>query len=92
MGVPVVQLLAAENGPPQVSLTSARRSRRGVRMTLRSGIAPQSLRDAVVVLVDDVRTSGGSLNAAARLVRRLGPRLVVAGVLAVTDDPARRGP
>jgi len=92
MGVPVVQLLAADNGPPQVSLTSARRSRRGVRMTVRSGIALDSLRDAVVVLVDDVRTSGGSLNTAARLVRRLGPRLVVAGVLAVTDDPARRGP
>ncbi len=91
MGVPVVRLLAADNGPPQVSLTSARRSRRGVRMTLRSGIDSQSFRDAVVVLVDDVRTSGGSLNAAARLVRRLGPRLVVAGVLAVTDDPARPG-
>ncbi len=90
MGVPVVQLLAADNGPPQVSLTSARRSRRGVRMTVRSGIASGSLRDTVVVLIDDVRTSGGSLNAAARLVRRLGPRQVVAGVLAVTDDPARR--
>jgi len=92
MGVPVVQLLAADNGPPQVSLTSARRLGRGVRMTVRAGFAPQSLRDTVVVLIDDVRTSGSSLNAAARLVRRLGPRLVVAGVLAVTDDPARRGP
>ena len=30
------------------------------------------------------------LDAAARLLRRLGPRQVVAGVLAVTDDPARR--
>ena len=90
MGVPVVQLLAAENGPPQVSLTSARRSRRGVRMTVRSGIVSGSLRDTVVVLIDDVRTSGGSLNTAARLVRRLGARQVIAGLLAVTDDPARR--
>jgi predicted amidophosphoribosyltransferase len=91
MGVPVVQFLAAENGPPQVSLTAAGRSRRVVRMTVRSGLTTRSLRDTVVVLIDDVRTRGSSLNAAARLVRRLGPRLVVAGVLAVTDDPARRG-
>ena len=90
MGVQVAQLLVAANGPPQVSLSAARRSRRGVRMTLRPGAARRGLRDAVIVLVDDVRTSGASLNAAARLLRRLGPRTLVAGVLAVTDDPARR--
>ncbi len=90
MRVPVLQLLSVANGPPQVSLSTSRRSRRGVRMTLRAR-SVRRLKDTIVVLVDDVRTSGGSLNAAARLVRRLGPRRVVAGVLAVTDDPARQG-
>lgn len=91
LGVPVRQLLAVGNGPPQVSLSSAgRRTRRGVRMRLRPRAARLRLPDVVVVLVDDVRTSGGSLNTATRLLRRLGPRRVVAGVLAVTDDPSRR--
>lgn len=90
--VPVRQWLAVSNGPPQVSLSSTgRRARRGVRMRLRpTAAAGGRLPDVLVLLVDDVRTSGGSLDAAARLLRRLGPRQVVAGVLAVTDDPARR--
>ena len=93
MGVPVRQLLEVGNGPPQVSLSSAaRRTRRAVRMRLRPRAARLRLAEVVVVLVDDVRTSGGSLNTATRLLRRLGPRRVVAGVLAVTDDPSRRDP
>ncbi len=87
--VRVHQLLTVSNGPPQVSLSASRRSRRAVRIRLRAG-SPR-LDDVAVVLIDDVRTSGGSLNAAARLLRRLGPRRVVAGVLAVTDGPSRRG-
>jgi len=91
LGVPVRQLLAVGNGPPQVSLSSAgRRTRRGARMRVRPRAAGLRLSEVVVVLVDDVRTSGGSLNTATRLLRRLGPRRVVAGVLAVTDDPSRR--
>ncbi len=91
LGVPVRQLLSVGNGPPKVSLSSAgRRTRRGVRMRLRPRAGRLRLPDVVVVLVDDVRTSGGSLNTATRLLLRLGPRRVVAGVLAVTDDPSRR--
>ncbi len=86
--VRVHPLLTVSNGPPQVSLSASRRARRAVRMRLRAG--PPRLDGVVVVLIDDVRTSGGSLNAAASLLRRLGPRLVVAGVLAVTDGPSRR--
>jgi len=87
--VRVHQLLTVSNGPPQVSLSASRRSRRAVRIRLRAG--SPCLEGVAVVLIDDVRTSGGSLHAAARLLRRLGPRRVVAGVLAVTDGPARRG-
>ena len=85
--VRVYPLLTVSNGPPQVSLSaSRRRSRRAVRMRLRARLP--RLDGVVVVLIDDVRTSGGSLNAAARLLRRLGPRLVVAGVLAVSAAAA----
>jgi predicted amidophosphoribosyltransferase len=91
MGVPMLQLLGSANGPPQVSLSASRRLRRGVRMTLRPAAASHGAGGAVVILIDDVRTSGASLNAAARLVRRLRPSRIVAGVLAVTDDPSRRG-
>lgn len=86
--VRVHQLLTVSNGPPQVSLSASRRSRRAVRIRLRAG--SPCLEGVAVVLIDDVRTSGGSLNAAARLLQRLGPRRIVAGVLAVTDGPSRR--
>ena len=90
LGVPQTRLLVMKNGPPQVSLGAGRRPRRGARLRLRKNAARSSLDGRLVILVDDVRTTGASLNAAARLVRRLGPRRVIAGVLAVTDDPARR--
>ncbi len=90
LGVPRMPLLVMSNGPPQVSLTAGRRPSRGARLRLSRRAARLVLDGLPVVLVDDVRTTGASLNAAARLVRRLGPGRVVAGVLAVTDDPARR--
>ena len=86
--VRVHQVLTVSNGPPQVSLSASRRSRRAVRIRLRAD--SPCLEGVAVVLIDDVRTSGGSLNAAARLLQRLGPRRIVAGVLAVTDGPSRR--
>ena len=39
---------------------------------------------------DDVRTTGNSLTSAARLLRRLRPRHLVAAVVAVADEPSRR--
>lgn len=44
------------------------------------------LRDASVLLVDDVMTSGASLHAAARAVREAGARRVAAVVLARTEE------
>lgn len=43
-----------------------------------------------VLLVDDVRTTGASLKAAAKLLTRLGAARVLCAVLAVTDSKARR--
>lgn len=45
------------------------------------------LRDASVLLVDDVMTSGATLHAAAHAVRQAGARRVAAVVLARTDEP-----
>jgi predicted amidophosphoribosyltransferase len=44
-----------------------------------------NLRGRGIVLVDDVLTTGRSLRAAGMLLERLGPALLLAAVLAVTD-------
>ncbi|HWB18803.1 MAG TPA: phosphoribosyltransferase family protein, partial [Phycisphaerales bacterium] len=41
------------------------------------------------ILVDDVRTTGASIRAAARLLRALKPAKIIAAVLAVSDARAR---
>jgi ComF family protein len=54
------------------------------------GIEPlrcAELRGVSVLLVDDVMTSGASLQAAARVVRQAGAKRVVAVVLARTEPP-----
>ena len=43
-----------------------------------------------LLLVDDVRTTGSTLRGAVRLLRRASPECVVAAVVAVADDTARR--
>ncbi len=90
---PLLALLARANGPPQVSLSATQRSRNAGRMRLKRSARLLPLDGRTVVLVDDVRTSGASLEVAARLIRRLGAARVVAGVLAVADPvlgpPAR---
>jgi predicted amidophosphoribosyltransferase len=86
---PRVQLLAKANGAPQVSLRAGERSRRAGGMRLQRRARRLRLDGIDVVLVDDVRTSGTSLRTAGRLLRRLGPRRIVAAVLAVTDDRGR---
>jgi predicted amidophosphoribosyltransferase len=91
LSVPMVEVLAKANGPPQVSLAASDRARRrgGIRIRRRAGRL--RLDDLQVVLVDDVRTSGATMRSACRLLRRLGPGRVLAAVLAVTDGRSRRG-
>ena len=90
---PLLALLAQANGPPQVSQSATQRSRNSGRMRLKRSARLLPLDARTIILVDDVRTSGASLETAARLIRRLGAARVVAGVLAVADPvlgpPAR---
>jgi predicted amidophosphoribosyltransferase len=89
LGVPLFDALAKRNGPPQVSLPAGNRARGGGGIRLRRWARRTRLDDVRVVLVDDVRTSGASLRAAARHLRPLGPRRLLAAVVAVTDERAR---
>ncbi len=86
---PVVEVLAKANGPPQMALPARKRRQGASNLRIRSR-RPGWLEGMEVVIVDDVRTTGASLGAAARLVRRLGPARVVGAVVAVAEDPARR--
>jgi predicted amidophosphoribosyltransferase len=89
LDVPVLAALAKANGPPQVSMPAGHRARGNGGMRLRRRTERLGLDGVHVILVDDVRTSGASLRAAGRLIRRLRPRQVTAAVLAVTDDRSR---
>jgi ComF family protein len=81
---------------PQTGLTAAER-RRNVRDAF--AISPllskrtrhASLTDRIVVLVDDVRTTGATLDACARVLKRAGVREVRALTLAIADTPDARG-
>ena len=75
---PVVNALhRARATQPQAGLT-ARQRRRNVRNAFRLSrrIRPRTLQDATVVLVDDVRTTGATLDACARVLKEAGVRTV----------------
>ena len=75
---PVVNALRrARATQPQSGLT-ARQRRRNVRNAFRLSrrLAPRTLRGATVVLVDDVRTTGATLDACARVLKDAGARSV----------------
>ena len=95
LDAPLISLLSKRNGPPQVSLPTSQRRRggaRGLRLRSIGGVVPGAawVRGATVVLVDDVCTTGATMRAAIRLVKTLKPARIIAAVLAVADDPARR--
>ena len=88
---PLLRVLAAANGTPQVDLSPTDRVRRGGRgIRLRRRPGGWDFRDHQIVLVDDVQTTGASMQRAARVLRRSRPVGVIAAVLAVSDDRARR--
>lgn len=104
LGPPVVAALRRRaHAPPQASLPLAAR-RRNVRgafalaerelifgwTSLRLGVAPGRLRAASVVLVDDVATSGATLEACAAVLKEAGVRRVAALTVAQAPPPPTR--
>jgi len=92
---PVLSMLSKRNGPPQVTLPRSQRKRSGSQgLKLRSygKYIPGGrwIRGSVILLVDDVCTTGATLRAGLRLLRTLKPERIIAMVVAVSDDPARR--
>jgi len=91
LGAPVVPMLRKRNDRPQTMRTSTDRLRyAGKGMALRRRIGGWNLNGAHIVLIDDVRTTGGSLRAAVRLIRSCQPNRVVCATVTVADDRARR--
>ena len=92
---PVLSMLCKRNGPPQVTLPRSQRKRNGSQgLKLRSygRLIPGGnwIRGSVLLLVDDVCTTGATLRAGVRLLRTLKPERIIATVVAVSDDRARR--
>lgn len=93
IGGPLVPMLSRANGPTQASLEPGQRranAGRGMNVKWRFGGWPLREMEIDVVLVDDISTTGSSLRAAAQLLRELKPVTLVAAVVAVSDEAARR--
>lgn len=84
-GIPVVVALTkCKKSIPQAILHPLRRP-----ANVRGCFAPRKtvdLKGKAVILVDDLTASGSTLEEAARVLRRMGARRVIAAVLAVSEN------
>lgn len=85
---PALQL-APERGERGAPSSQKQRSLEARTTQRREPIVTRDVREAVVVLLDDVVTSGATLRAAARALRTAGAE--IAGAAAVAATPRRRG-
>lgn len=83
LGRPCTPLLVRAPGPPQTGRSRAERID-GPRFAARSGVR------GCVVVVDDVVTTGSTLQAATAALRASGARVVVPLAVAATPAPGRR--
>jgi ComF family protein len=86
---PIVHALwRARWTPPQIALP-ARARRANVSGAFRLSPFSPSLDNRIVVLIDDVRTTGATLNTCAKVLRNAGAREVRALTAAIADPPRR---
>ncbi len=84
---PVVHALwRARSTPPQMALP-ARSRRINVRDAFILSPWSSSIENRIVVLIDDVRTTGATLNACAKVLKSAGVREVRALTVAIADPP-----
>ena len=81
MGLPVVRTLRKADRPAQSGLKGAA-ERRANLLGAYTALAPEAFRDKMVLLVDDVVTSGATFSECAGTLRTAGAKAVLCATLA----------
>ena len=83
LGLPMIgrALVRSKATPPQARMNSRKERFESMRNAFEVQ-RPQDIKDKAILLIDDVATTGATLSEAARLLKRVGARRIVAGVLA----------